>query len=153
MKIHVALVIDRAEVAGIEGIAAQGARGCLRIRQIATGDCTGERGAYNDLAPLAGWDARAGRPDQLNLEPGRGPTNRANHTALVVCRDARAFGHAVPFADLHAEPPFERQPDLAWAATAPGNPRAVCPVEYRWRLLEQNLQNAAEIMDVACTVA
>src|SRR5438045_5108855 len=72
---------------------------------------------------------------------------------VIVGRDAGAFGHAVAFADLRAEALFERTPDFARAATAPGDARAMLSVERGRRLLQQNLQDAAEKMDMARAAA
>src|SRR5947199_6038648 len=87
------------------------------------------------------------------MEPGHAASDGADCSFVIVGRDARAFGHAVAFANLHTEPLLERQPDLARATATPGDARTMRPVEHRWRLLEQDLQDATEKMDVARAVA
>src|SRR6185295_17490509 len=124
----------------MEGIITQGARSGPRIRQIPTRDRAGQRAANDDLAALAGGDRLAQWRDQSDIEPGHGMADGADRAVIIVGRDARAFGHAIAFADLHAEPPFEGDPDFARTAPAPCDARAMRPVERRWRLLQEDLQ-------------
>ena len=72
----------------------------------------------------------------------------AYHAAVVAGGDAGRLGHAVAFANLHAEALLEWSPDMRRTAAAPGDAHAVLAVQrIRW-LLQQNLQDAAEEMDV-----
>src|SRR5438270_564282 len=81
------------------------------------------------LAELALGHRLAGRPNQLDIEPRRRLADGTDGAVVVVGRDARALGHAVAFADLHAEPLFEWLPDFTRAAAAPGDARAVRAVQ------------------------
>src|SRR5262249_31006966 len=141
--------IEGAEVASVQRAIAERAGARRGIPEIAGEQCLGPMRAQYDLAALA---RPVGLPPlpvpQLHREPRHRPTHDTDGARVVIGRDARGFRHAIAFPDLDAETLLERAPDLGGTASAPRDPYAVAAVEWDRRLLQKNLQDAAEVMDM-----
>src|SRR5262249_15377923 len=126
----------------------EGPRARAWILVVPTGECARLTLANHDLSAFTNAHGTPGGAHHGHVKPRHRPADRAERPAEIDRGDARALRHAVAFADLDTEPRLERPPNVARASAAPGDAHPMLAIDGCGRLLEQHLQNAAQIVNM-----
>src|SRR5690606_30109485 len=147
-----ATLIPGAKIAGMEPIRFHGSAGGFSIAVVARSDGAGECGRNHNFAlTFPRSQNLAVLTNQPDIEIRQWSPHRSDNVFVIIGSQRRTFGHAITFADLNAEPFLKCSPNGRRTAATPCNARIVIPVVGTFRLLEQNLDNAAQVMNVGAT--